>query len=378
MRSHSFKLLLQRLHAALPGNISREMDIASVSLRDTLRNWRMPAYSVRSALPEGEGEGTVLYFGNRPQYSSWTYKLFGHATESVPLGQFSLFEILRKRNPALNADFILCPLNPWTLPLFAQHGWSIIPLFVNCHVDLSKSLKELFCSKGVKEDLRVVRRLGYRFDLLKSDKAIHEFFHQMLIPTAKLRHEERAFLSQWETIKSVYENGVLIAAYLEDQWVGAILLAREGTETVRLANMGWRNGDDQWRKKCLVAALFNQSFIWAQENGFKWVNLGSSNPFANDGPLNFKLKWGATLVAPELTVTKGKVEGAHSFIGVKFNLESSAARSLLASTPLLECAGGKLRAISWNAEIPPLFHRQVDLGCEWVNLAESSGTKSFG
>lgn len=335
----------------------------------------MPAYLVRSALPEGKGEGTILYIGDRRQYKTWTHKLFGHAVEPVLLGQFSLFQILGRRTPALNAGITLCPLNPWTMPLFAQRGWHVTPLFVNCLVDLRKPVNELITSKGAKDDLRVARRLGYRFDLLRSDKGIHEFFHQMLIPTAKLRHEERAFLSQWEAIKRTYQNGVLIAAYLEDQWVGAILLAREGTETVRLANMGWRDGDDQWRKKGLVAELFNQSFNWAQRNGFKWVNLGSSDPFANDGPLNFKLKWGATLMAPELTVANGQVEGAHSFIGVKLDLGSLAAQSFLTSTPLLECAEGKLKAIGWNAEIPPLFRRQLDLGCEWINLAVASNPK---
>jgi hypothetical protein len=369
----SLKPLFHSLHAALPNTVSHRLDIAWVSFQDTIQNWRMPAYRVRASFSEGAGKGTVLYIGDRPQYKIWTHKLFGQTVEPVLLDRFSLFQILRGRDPAFTADLTLCPLNPWTLPLFAHCGWSIMPLFVNCRADLSKPIKELFFSKGAKEDLRVVRRLGYRFDLLKDENALHEFFHEMLIPTAKLRHEERAFLSQWETIKHIYENGVLIGAYLDDKWVGGILLALEGKDTVRLANMGWRNGDDIWRKKCLVAALFNQSFIWAQERGFKWVNLGASNPFANDGPLNFKLKWGATLAAPEVKITNGEVEGAHSFIAVKFDLASLAARSFLTSTPLLEQAQGRLRAIGWNAEIPPLFQRQLDLGCDWVNLAESSG-----
>jgi hypothetical protein len=329
----------------------------------------MPVYQVRAPFAEGRGEGTVLYVGERPQYKSWTHKLFSRRIEPLLLGRFSLLQILRGQTPALAADLTLCPLNPWTRTLFARNGWSVMPLFVNCHVDLSVPQNALFSSKGAKEDLRVVRRLGYRFDLLEGEDALHEFFHHMLIPTAKLRHEDRAFLSQWETIRRISGNGALIGAYLEDQWVGAILLEREGTEAVRLANMGWRNGEDIWRKKCIVAAMFNQSFLWAREAGFKWVNLGSSNPFANDGPLNFKLKWGASLSAPIVSVHDGRVEGANSFIGIKFDLKSAAVQSFLSSTPLLEYADGKLRAIGWNAEIPPLFRRQLDLGCDWVNLA---------
>ncbi|SFP59422.1 hypothetical protein SAMN05216419_100848 [Nitrosomonas cryotolerans] len=367
----AFRPLLRRIHTLLPDNIRRPIDIAAISLQNTLQNWHMPAHVVHALLPDGHTQGTILYLGDQLQYKSWTHQFFGQAVEPTFVGQFTLFQILSGRNSALSADIILCPLNPWTLSLFTRFGWHIIPLNVNCHVDLSKPIEELLRSKGAKEDLRVARRLGYHFDFPKNDAAIHEFFHQMLIPTAKLRHEERAFLSQWENIKRIYQNGVLISAHLDNQWVGAILLARENAETIRFANMGWRNGDEQWRKKGIVAALFNQSFIWAQTNRFKWANLGSSNPFANDGPLNFKLKWAATLTAPEPSFIDGKLEGTRSFIGVKLNLTSSATQSFLTSTPLLEYKKGQLRAIGWNAKIPPLFQRQLDLGCEWVNLAES-------
>jgi hypothetical protein len=368
--------LLRRLHSSLPESVRCQVDISSVSLRDILQNWYLPAYRVCAPLPHGKGEGTILYLGNKPQYSSWTHKLFGHAVEPAFVGQFSLTQILRGNHPDLSADVTLCPVNPLTSYVF-RRKWHIMPLFVDCLVDLRKPIGELITSKGAKDDLRIARRLGYEFQVPTDEAAIHEFFHQMLVPTVKARHEERAFLSQWQKIEHIYRNGVLISAHLEDQYVGAILLALENTETARIANIGWRNGEDQWLKKGIVAALYNQSFVWAQQNGYHFINLGSSNPFANDGPLNFKLKWGATLVAPELKVAQGQVEGAHAFVGVRFNLDSSAAQSFLSSTPLLEYSGGLLRAISWNAEIPPLFRRQFNSGLGWVNLADQDPGKQI-
>lgn len=366
--------LLRRLHSALPESVRHEVDIFSVSLHDTLRNWHLPAYRVCARLPHGEGEGSILYLGNKPQYSSWTHKLLGHAEAPAFVGQFSLLQILRGSHPGLRADVTLCPVNPLTSHVFGRE-WHIMPLFVDCLVDLRKPISELITSKGAKDDLRIARRLGYRFEIPRDDAAIHEFFHQMLVPTVKTRHEERAFLSQWANIEHIYKSGVLISAHLEDQWAGAILLALEDAKIVRIANIGWRHGEDQWLKKGIVAALYHQSFIWAQQNGYNLINLGSSNPFANDGPLNFKLKWGATLVAPELKVAHGGVEGAHAFVGARFDLGSSAAQSFLSSTPMLEYSGGVLRAISWNAEIPPLFRRQFNSGLGWVNLAEPGAAK---
>jgi hypothetical protein len=262
------------------------------------------------------------------------------------------------------------------MPLFAQRSWHIMPLYVDCIVDLRKPINELITSKGANHPLRVTRRFDYRFELIKSDQELHEFFYKMLLPTVKARYEERAFLSKLEDIQHTYQNGALIAAYLDDVWVGAILLAIDGTDSVRIANLGWRDGADEWRKKGLVAALYNQAFIWAQENGLIKLNMGSSNPFVKDGPLNFKLKWGATMTPPEFGFIDGQVEGARSFIGAKFDLKSLAAQYFLATNPLLDCVDGKLQAISWNAEIPTQFRRQLELGCEWVNLANTGGAES--
>tara|TARA_R110002073_G_scaffold293755_1_gene459382 strand:- start:1902 stop:2690 length:789 start_codon:yes stop_codon:yes gene_type:complete len=256
-----------------------------------------------------------------------------------------------------------------------KREWRILPLFVDCLVDLHKPIHELITSKGANHPMRVARRHDYHFENAESDKILHEFFHQMLIPTIQNRHEKRAFLSSWENVQRMYQNGTLITAHLDDKWIGAILLIQENKKRIRIANLGWRNGDDEWLKKGIVSALYNRSLTWAQENGFMEFNLGGSNPFVKDGPLNFKLKWGATMVPPELKFVDGQIEGARSFIGAKFDWRSQTTQSFLTSNPLLECAMGRLRAISWNTEIPPQFRRQVESGCEWVNLAESSDIK---
>ena len=368
---YPLKSIFRQIHSIIPNSLRNPLNITVNSIQDTLLNWRMPAYRVCAPLPSGLGEGTVIYVGNKPQYVSWTHKLFGHAIEPTLLNSLSHYEILRGKHQNLSADITLCPLNALTLPIYSRLGWHVIPLYVNCYVDLNKPITEIVTSRGAKDDLRIARRLGYQFTLLeKSNEAIHEFFHQMLIPTVKKRHEDRAFFSKWKNIEHTYQNGFLIGAYLENQWIGGILLAPEDMDTIRIANIGWRNGEATWLKKGVATALYNQSFIWAQENNFKYVNLGSSNPFANDGPLNFKLKLGANLVVPNFEIEHQQIHSMNHFMGVKINIASPVTQFLLASTPLIEYKEKRLRVIGWNANIPPLFRRQIDLGIEWINLAE--------
>lgn len=365
---HIFKSLFRQLHNALPDKIRYPIDVATTSILDTLQNRYIPAYYVRARLTDGQSEGKVLYLGNLSQYKSWIHVYFGQSVEPVSIGNLSLFQFLRKNESAPRADVTLCPINPFTKYLL-NPGWHIIPLFVDCIIDLRKPIHELITSKGANHPMRTARRFDYRFEIIKNDNALYEYFHHMLIPSIQNRHEQRAFLSSWENIQHLYQNGTLITAHLNNEWVGAILLVPEYKNRIRIANLGWRNGDIMWLKNGIVPALYHQSILWAQKKEFTEFNLGGSNPFVNDGPLNFKLKWGATMEAPSLSYQNGRIEGIRSFIGVKFNLESPAAQSLLASVPLLEYAEGKLRAICWNAEIPPSFRRQLDLGCEWINLA---------
>lgn len=367
---HFIRKKLRKLHAALPCKIRYPLDVATASIQDTLQNWRIPAYHVQTVLPDSGHEGKMLLFGDRPQYASWIHRFFGRAVEPTLLGQFSLFQIFHGKSLPQPVDIMLLPFNPFTQFMFERQEWRVMPLYINCHVDLCKPIEDLFRSKAVKEDLRVARRLGYHFDFSSDSNKLEEIFHQMFIPTARSRHEERAFLSNLEELKFNLRNGILITALLDEQSVGAILLAHESAETIRLANMGWRNGDDRWRKKGLVAALFNESFAWAREQGYRAVNLGASNPFANDGPLNFKLKWGAKMAVPEFGYANGRLHGIRSFMGVKLNLASPATQRFLSSTPLIEYKKNKLRVVSWNADVPPLFRRQLEMGIEWNNLDE--------
>lgn len=369
---HSLKSLFRQLHAALPDNVRYPIDVASISIQDTLRNWHMPAYRVQAPLPEGQGEGTVLYLGNRPQYKSWTNKLFGRSIEPSFIGKFSLAQVLRRNNPALCADLTLCPINPWTLSLFTLTGWHIIPLYVLSKIDLAKPLDTLTSNSDAKNELRKLRKLNYYFRELRDEEAFKEFYHEMLKPTVMQRHSENPFLSSFESLKQLYNiKGFLLAAYLDSEWVGANLVYSD-KDTLVCANVGWREASDVFMKKRIVSALQHELIKRAAEQGFHTLDLGSSNPFANDGPLNYKLKWGADIKLPELLYAHKQIQGSRAFIAARFNLASGSAQSMLHNTPLFERHKNSLRVIGWNSIIPPALQRQIDSGIEWINLANTS------
>ena len=368
----SFKSLLKQLHDATPTKFRYPLDVAAASMQDTLQNWRMPAYYVRASLHDGHSEGTILYLGERPQYKSWIYNFFGRNIEPNYIGNFSLPQIIRGNNPALMADIILCPINPLTLPLFVRCGWKIIPLHVLSRIDLTKPLDVLASSRDAKNELRIIRKSDYRFQELRSEEALKEFYYEMLKPTVMQRHSENPFLSDIESYMQLYKTkGFLLAAYLGSEWVGANLLHTSKHGTLVSANVGWRGASDELMKKRVVSALLYELIKRASEYGFHTLDLGSSNPFASDGPLNYKLKWGANIELPEIGYVDRHLLGIKAFIAVHFNFSSTSARLMLQNTPLFEKNEANLRVIGWNSVMPSTLQRQIDNGIPWINLAET-------
>jgi hypothetical protein len=360
----------QKLHSALPDNVRLPIDIARVSISDTLHNWRLPAHYVTSDLPENRGTGSVLYLGDRPQYKSWTNKLLGTSVQTVSLGKFSLHEVLKRDNGALIADITICPVNPWTILPFAYHGWHIVPLYVLSMIDLTKPLSILLSRDACKE-VSAIRKFSYTFCELRSEEALEEYYQTMLKPTAMQRHGSYAFLSDFENLRFLYARGFILAAYIDSEWVGARLVVVDDKRGIlRSANIGWRSGDEKLIKKRIVAALNYELIKRASEQGFVALGLGSSDPFANDGSLNYKLKWGANIELPKIERSEFHLQGVKSFVAVKFNLTSPSAQSILHHAPLFEKYDGRLRIIGWNSKFPPPLQRQIDSGIPLLNLAE--------
>lgn len=367
--------MIRRMHHALPEQIARQIDIASISLQDTLQNWRMPAHYVRSSLANGGKQGTILYIGNRPQYKSWTQQLFGQSENLVSQGEIRLIDVLGGDNSVMAADVTLCPLNPWTIPLFRRNGWHIIPQHVLSRIDLKTPIDVLASSRDAKNELRVIRKQDYQFRELRSDEAFEEFYHEMLSPMVARRHNESAFLSSMENLKKQYANGYLLAAYLDSEWVGANLVLNGGEGTLVSANVGWRGGSDELMKKRVVSALLYELMNRASSQGFHTLDLGSSNPFVCDGPLNYKLKWGANIELPKIEYSQNLLQGTRSFIAAKFNLASDATQSILHGTPLFESHQGKLQIIGWNSDVPSMIQQRIDHGMPMINLATTSATQ---
>lgn len=364
------KHLIRQCITVLPPRARLLVEAAKVSVADTVFNWRLPSYLVQGQLAGGGGQGSVIYFGEPHQYLSWSDMLFVDADLPVPLGPIRLPDILRLKHGLSKYDLVLCPVNRMTEPVFSRWGWFSIPRHVDYVIDLQKPVEVLFRNSHIKKEIRRLRRFKYRFKDLHSELALEEFYHDMLLPTVKKRHKERAFISRFEDLKKKLENGYLLGAYKGPEWVAAELVVYQGNKTVRAANVGWRNGDERILKDHVNSALLVELIKRAKTAGFEYLNLGNSNPFVDDGPLNFKLKWGGELEIPSVKYEGRELQGVKGILAVYINLASESGRAVLHHNPLLAKHNGVIRAVGWNSPVRPAFKRLMKKGLPWIDLAK--------
>lgn len=329
-----------------------------------------PAFRVRGRLLAEDEPGTLIHCGDLPQYKTWVANLFAEADPPELIGSFSLADIARRRGALADADAVLCPINPLSRILFPARSWFIVPKYIECLIDLDLPLEQLVRRHRAKDDLRIIRKKNYRFEVRSDDASFDEFYHNMLVPTATKRHEDRAHISSPELLRNVFRGGYLLAAYLGDQWVGANLIVPRDGGVVNWANVGWRGGSEQLMKDRVVPALLHEMIVRAKAEGFRTLSLGSCAPFVNDGPLNFKLKWGAHLAAPQIIYENDQLQGANAYIAAYYRLAATGGRAMLQHAPILDRHGGLLRAIGWQSTLRPDFRHQVEQGLAWVDLAK--------
>jgi hypothetical protein len=117
----------------------------------------------------------------------------------------------------------------------------------------------------------------------------------MYLPYIKDRYGKLSRLSHYEFIRYLSErNCKLILTKLNDEYLyGAIFSIKKDEIITSFA--GAMMGKLHYMKNGLGATPYYFLIHWANENGYKSIDFGKSNPFLDDGLLIYKIKWGANI-----------------------------------------------------------------------------------
>jgi hypothetical protein len=153
-------------------------------------------------------------------------------------------------------------------------------------------------TRSAKANIARVRRGGFSFDVVSASELAADFHRQMHRPAMQAQHGAKAYPVRLRALRRFarQDGSELLRVFKEGRWIGGSLnqSTREG---YRLWVMGWLHGDATLRRHGTLSAMYWFNFRRAAALGHRRLLLGHVEPYLDDGVLQYKAHWGATLVS---------------------------------------------------------------------------------
>jgi hypothetical protein len=347
---------------------------ALACLRHTRSSLRLPVRKITAGAPS-DAPLNALAYGWTESEDYLLELLFGEGYSASMQGRELLPHILRAssaRNHALY-DMILCPVNPWTIPLFRKRGWHILATWVDCivpvHPSAGETLKRI--SRTLRQEIRAAQESGLRIEANSDPQRLRFFFEEMLKPTIQARHARHGFEPHYRELEAILKSGSLLCAFQGDEWIAGGVVGFRPQEAW-FAKMGWLQGEQAILQSNVVNLMFREVIEMAGERGLARVNFGGSRGLTEDGVLRYKMKWRAVPEVRRFQYNGQELWGPiGDLLAAHFRPDSPAIQALLHRQPMLAVSGTGMEALSWNRSRPAIFDHLQDR-LKWTDFAATS------
>lgn len=235
-------------------------------------------------------------------------------------------EKVRARAP--EADLLFWYVRPALAGLSRAGVLARLPAWIPVHVDLQSPDclargKEKFTRSG-----NALKKGGFTADSTVAEADFADFYEKLFLPYVTSRHGENAVVqTRQETMAGRKRDGWELLAIRRDDVIVAGATVEFSGERARFWQMGVRDGDPALLAEGVSDFVYHHMIATCRARGVKILNLGSCRPFAADGVLEYKRRYGA-FVSPEATEIRG-------FFDLEVLRPSPGADDFLAANPLI-------------------------------------------
>jgi len=280
---------------------------------------------------QGQGRGsplTVTYVGldyGKPYLKS---VMFVEEPEEIAKEPVSVW----RPNEVVNApdsDIVVVAASERLVRKLPRQNALVLPLYVEHIVDVQGDWedvkKRLRRSKGVRNEFRAVERYGYTYEVSHDDRDFEVHYHTMYLPTMKKRHGDAAIIVSEEEARQHFRRGCLLLVKRDGRVVAGGLCRPQG-DRLKFIYLGTVDDDGQLMKERVIGALYVSRIRWANQVGYKAVDLLGCPPYLRMGVFQYKRKWGATIGIPPTS---------HKQIWLGFRRDTPAVRNFLKDNPCI-------------------------------------------
>jgi len=251
---------------------------------------------LRGAIKGGDELITVLYVGRRMNYPYLLRTIFDehHVQEEEHSSLLTFRKYMDKM--AKDSDVIIVDLGWPYNGVFNRTGKYLeIPDWMNMVVELADDwdgVVRSFRHTTRNNDLRIIRRNDYRFEVSNERRLIEQFYDDMYIPYVTSRHKGDSVFAPRKHVIRQAKQGKLLHVLRGEQLVAAGVVF-PGRDILYFLWMGLPPDCLDRPPEGAISALYYFGIKYAFDNDYKAVDFTGTRPFLNDGAFRFKRKWGA-------------------------------------------------------------------------------------
>ena len=178
----------------------------------------------------------------------------------------------------------------------------VLPRLVDQILDVRGEWKDVqarFHHQVRNGEMRLIRKYGYQIETSNKDTDFEKFFHEMYIPSMKMRHGYQAHILSWTEAYECFKQGVLFLTKRDGIYVsGSVCVTQSASGVVHGLLIGVLQADQQLVKEGAQGVLYYAVAQWANTHGYEAVDFEATEPFLKKGILQYKKKWGTVIRIP--------------------------------------------------------------------------------
>jgi hypothetical protein len=291
---------------------------------------------------QGQGKGSplkVTYVGL--DYGKWYLKsvMFTEEPEEIARQPVSVWRP-NEVAYAPDSDIIIVAGSERLIRRLPRQNAIVLPLYVDHLLDIRGDWedveKRLRGSRSVRSEFTSLQRFNYTYEISRDDRDFEMHYRTMYLPTMEKRHGEAAVVVSKEEAQQHFRRGCLFLLKRDGKVVAGCLCRAQG-EKVRFIYLGIANADEQLMKEGVIGAMNILRLRWANQAGYKTVDLLGCLPYLHMGVFQYKRKWGTTVSIPS---------SLHERVWFRFQRDTPAVRQFLKDNPCIIIDGkGDLRGL---------------------------------
>jgi hypothetical protein len=244
----------------------------------------------------------------------------------------------------------------------------VLPHYVHHILDVRGDWQDVqlrFHKSVRRNELRLVRKYGYEYDVSHDRQDFETFYYQMYVPTMSERHEELSTPLSIDEVYQYFRHGCLFRVTRGGSWVSGGV-CHPTLKTLSFDVMGVKNADMRLIQEGAASTLYYAVVHWANQQGYEAVNFLGTGPYLGNGNFQYKRKWGMAISVPS---------HLHRQIWIKVRRITPAVSRFMKENPLIVVdQDGKLHGL---ITVDDLHNISADTTEEWKKDYITPGLSSL-